>query len=121
MIRNFELVRHSDVSGVSGTGVVAEGTVFSDGAVALRWKGKNPSTAAWDGLAGIIAVHGHEGATEVRWLDVAGHQWLHYEGNPHRIDHRKDGGSWHAADLCAPALCGATPEDATPPAAGGGA
>lgn len=67
--RRFELFRHTDMSGVSGTGVVAEGIQFSDGSVAVRWKGANPSTAAWDSLAGVIAVHGHNGATEIRWLD----------------------------------------------------
>ena len=30
-MRNFNLIRHIDVSGLSGTGVVAEGVVFSDG------------------------------------------------------------------------------------------
>ena len=67
--RPFELVRFTDVSGVSGTGVVAEGCVFTDGSVALRWHGANPSTAIWPDLESILAVHGHCGATVVRWLD----------------------------------------------------
>lgn len=33
----FELVRNNDVTGISGVGVVAEGVIFSDGTVALRW------------------------------------------------------------------------------------
>lgn len=70
--RRFELIRHTDISGVSGTGAVAEGIQFTDGSVALRWKGANPSTAAWDSLDGVIAVHGHSGATEVCWLDPGG-------------------------------------------------
>jgi hypothetical protein len=65
----FELVRYADVSGVSGTGTVAEGCVFTDGSVALRWLGQNPSTAVWPDLESIVAVHGHRGATVVRWLD----------------------------------------------------
>ncbi|HEU4946624.1 MAG TPA: hypothetical protein VFT31_05675 [Kribbella sp.] len=65
----FELVRYADVSGVSGTGTVAEGCVFTDGSVALRWHGENPSTAVWPDLESIIAVHGHCGSTVVRWLD----------------------------------------------------
>jgi len=69
--QTFELVRYEDVSGVSGTGTVAEGCVFSDGSVALRWHGPNPSTAVWPNLNGILAVHGHAGATVVRWLDVS--------------------------------------------------
>jgi len=44
MRRTFVLHRDEDVSGVSGTGVVAEGVVFSDGAVVVRWLGKHAST-----------------------------------------------------------------------------
>jgi hypothetical protein len=69
--QTFELVRYTDISGVSGTGVVAEGCVFTDGSVALRWHGANPSTAVWPDLDSILAVHGHRGATVVRWLDVS--------------------------------------------------
>ncbi|MEV8379073.1 hypothetical protein AB0P21_40420 [Kribbella sp. NPDC056861] len=67
--RTFELVRFRDLSGVSGTGVVAEGCVFTDGSVALRWRGNNPATAVWPDLESVLAVHGHQGATEVQWLE----------------------------------------------------
>lgn len=69
-MRLFHLVRHRDVSGVSGTGVVAEGVRFSDGRVALRWLGDHPSTVAWDSAEDAEATHGHGGATEVLWLDT---------------------------------------------------
>lgn len=46
--RTFVLNRHRDISGVSGTGLVAEGVVWSDGAVALRWPGDNPTTVAFE-------------------------------------------------------------------------
>lgn len=68
--RVFELFRHRDISGVSGTGVVAEGVQFSDGSVALRWPGANPSTAVWPSIESVLRIHGHSGATEVRWLDA---------------------------------------------------
>ena len=67
--RTFELVRYRDPSGVSGTGVVAEGCEFTDGSVALRWRGDNPATAVWPDLDSVLAVHGHQGATEVRWIE----------------------------------------------------
>jgi hypothetical protein len=67
--RLFELVRHVDVTGKSGTGVVAHGAQWPDGTVSLRWAGATPSFSNWDSLDVVIAVHGHEGATEVRWLD----------------------------------------------------
>jgi hypothetical protein len=67
--RRFRLMRYEDVSGVSGTGPVAEGVQFTDGAVALRWYGDYPTTTVWDGIDSVIAIHGHSGATEVEWLD----------------------------------------------------
>ena len=67
--RRFRLIRHHDVSGVSGTGPVAEGVQFTDGAVALRWYGDYPTTTVWDAIESVIAIHGHQGATEVEWLD----------------------------------------------------
>ena len=67
--RRFRLIRHHDVSGVSGTGPVAEGVQFTDGAVALRWYGDYPTTTVWDAIESVIAIHGHAGATEVEWLD----------------------------------------------------
>jgi hypothetical protein len=69
--RRFELVRHTDVSGVSGTGVVAEGIEWSDGTVALRWGGRFPTTTIWQhGIDAVLTVHGHQGATTIRWLDT---------------------------------------------------
>ena len=67
--RRFRLIRHQDVSGVSGTGPVAEGVQFTDGAVALRWYGDYPTTTVWDSIDSVVAIHGHGGATVVEWLD----------------------------------------------------
>ncbi|MFG1912418.1 hypothetical protein [Kribbella sp. NPDC048928] len=67
--RRFRLIRHQDVSGVSGTGPVAEGVQFTDGAVALRWYGDYPTTTVWDGIDSVVAIHGHGGATVIEWLD----------------------------------------------------
>lgn len=67
--RPFVLQRHADPSGISGTGVVAEGVQFTDGHASLRWRGPHPSTVAWDNVDRIVAVHGHNGATELLWLD----------------------------------------------------
>ncbi|MFF0341944.1 hypothetical protein [Kribbella sp. NPDC004875] len=68
--RRFELHRHVDVSGVSGTGVIAEGVEWSDRTVALRWGGQYPTTTVWqDGVEALLAIHGHGGATTIRWLD----------------------------------------------------
>ncbi|TCM39665.1 hypothetical protein EV648_114187 [Kribbella sp. VKM Ac-2568] len=68
--RPFLLVRHADVSGVSGTGVVAEGTEWTDGSVSLRWRSEHASTTFYEaGVRAVLAVHGHAGASEVIYLD----------------------------------------------------
>ena len=38
-MRRFKLVRNEDVSGVSGTGVVAEGIEWTNGNVSVCWLG----------------------------------------------------------------------------------
>ena len=67
--RRFVLDRREDISGVSGTGIVAEGVEFSDGAAVLRWCVGLRSTAVYDSIDDLVAIHGHEGATMLRWLD----------------------------------------------------
>jgi hypothetical protein len=63
------LDRDEDVTGVSGTGVVAEGIQFSDGTVALRWVvGEHRSTVFWPNIEAVKAIHGHDGRTHVRFL-----------------------------------------------------
>lgn len=65
----FVLDRLLDETGVSGTGTVAEGVVFTDGTVALRWLSGTASTAVYASIADVIAIHGHGGKTHVRGLD----------------------------------------------------
>ena len=69
-MRRFELHRDDDPSGVSGTGVVAEGVELTDGIAVLRWLGDYPSTVVHDGgLKAVEYIHGHAGATRVVMLD----------------------------------------------------
>src|SRR5688572_32930897 len=72
--RRFELHRDSDITGVSGTGVVAEGIAFTDGTVALRWRSEWPTSVVFHdrGVEAVRKVHGHGGSTRLVWLDVAG-------------------------------------------------
>lgn len=65
MIQPFTLKRSADVSGVSGTGTVAEGVVFSDGTTILRWLRAGGSTAVYDSLEAMDAIHSHDGKTKV--------------------------------------------------------
>jgi hypothetical protein len=68
-MRRFVLVRHQDVSGVSGIGVVAEGIQFSTGRIALTWLHHWSSIGIYNNLEDLIAIHDHHGQTVVSWLD----------------------------------------------------
>ncbi len=68
-LRRFILNRREDVSGSSGTGVVAEGIEFSDGTCALHWKTKYNCTAVYDSILELEHIHGHEGKTKIIWID----------------------------------------------------
>ena len=85
--RRFVLDRSVDVSGVSGTGVVAEGIEFSDGVCVLHWRGQWPSSVVHyeRGLDAVLHVHGHDGRTVVRFLDgpSAGVPRIHDHEHPH--------------------------------------
>jgi hypothetical protein len=70
MMRNFYLVRYSDVTGVSGIGIVAEGVQWAGGSADLHWLTDWETFVHWPGgIDAILAVHGHDGATVVRFLD----------------------------------------------------
>ena len=66
-MKQFWLDRTTDVSGTSGTGVVAEGVVFSNGWCVLHWLSKYTSVAFYQSVAEMEAIHGHGGATTVRF------------------------------------------------------
>jgi hypothetical protein len=67
--RRFILERADDESGVSGTGIVAEGVEFSDGTVAMRWRSHIKSTVIYDSIHACTSIHGHGGKTVVAFID----------------------------------------------------
>lgn len=69
-MRRFQLQRDVDVSGVSGTGVVALGVAFPDGTCVVRWLGERQSTVVWPSVEDVEVIHGHGGATRIVWLDA---------------------------------------------------
>lgn len=70
-LRRFALVRDVDVTGTSGTGVVALGVVLPDGHAAMRWVvGEYQSTVTWESVEAIDTVHGHEGRTRLVWEET---------------------------------------------------
>lgn len=69
-MRRFVLVRSKDASGVSGTGIVGEGVLFSNGEVALTWLTHLKSMAFYHSVDVLEAIHGHNGSTVVQFLDA---------------------------------------------------
>lgn len=67
--RRFVLIRSKDITGVSGTGVVADGVEFPSGSTVVAWRGEHSSTVIWASIEDAMYVHGHGGATKVHWLD----------------------------------------------------
>lgn len=79
-MRRFEVIRTEDVTGMSGTGVVAAGVTFDDGTTVVRWKelpedspnylrGVRATTVIFPNPEAVIALHGHAGATTLHWID----------------------------------------------------
>lgn len=68
-MRRFVLVRFQDVSGVSGTGIVANGVLFKSGKAVLHWNSDKTSVAVYDSIEDLAAIHGHNGSSEIRWID----------------------------------------------------
>lgn len=67
----FHVVRDVDVSGTSGTGIVADGVQWPDGTVEIRWRGERPSSVHWDDLDDAEYIHGHGGNTRFVFLPIA--------------------------------------------------
>jgi hypothetical protein len=68
-MRRFYLQRTEDESGVSGTGRVAEGVEFDDGAVAMQWLSHKTSITFFRNIRNLRSIHGHGGKTKVVWID----------------------------------------------------
>jgi hypothetical protein len=72
MVEVYELIRHHDVTGASGTGRVAIAVILPDGVAVTHWLTENRSTVVWhtssrdEALSTLKRIHGHGGHTELR-------------------------------------------------------
>lgn len=65
-MKKFYLLRHEDVNGLSGTGVVAEGCLYDFGMGSLNWLTDEPTVTVFiGGFRGIKRLHGHNDKTEI--------------------------------------------------------
>ena len=67
-VKCFYLDRKIGPTGVSGTGVVAQGVQFTDGTVVVRWLGEHRTTTVHPCIETVVAVHCHKGQTLIRWV-----------------------------------------------------
>jgi hypothetical protein len=68
-VRRFQLERLVDVSGVSGTGVVAYGAQAPDGTCVLWWESALESIGIYPDMETLLAIHGHQGTTRAMYID----------------------------------------------------
>lgn len=64
----YEMIRDEDVSGVSGTGPVAEVVVFDTGWTAVSFYGYTadvPNVIVYSRFSDAEKIHGHEGRTRL--------------------------------------------------------
>lgn len=67
-MRNFQLHRHEDISGISGTGIVAEGVEFTNGKCVISWLTETSSIAIYNNINELEMIHSHDGRTQIVWL-----------------------------------------------------
>jgi hypothetical protein len=53
----FQMIRRKDESGVSGTGVVLEGAIFSSGSVVVCWLTQHSSIGIYRSYQEFLKVH----------------------------------------------------------------
>lgn len=68
-LKTFQLYRKHDISGVSGTGLIAEGCEFTFGRVCVCWLGSQKSIVLWDSIEDLKKVNCHNGSTVIKYLD----------------------------------------------------
>lgn len=64
-IKHFYLERVEDVSGTSGTGIVARGVILPSGTCVLEWLTFHSSICVYKNIDDVEKIHGHEGRTKV--------------------------------------------------------
>lgn len=68
-VKTFYLLRHEDMSGLSGTGVVAVGAIFPNGRIVFQWTTYRSSMEIYDSVDNLVEIHGHNGKTEIIYGD----------------------------------------------------
>lgn len=67
-MRRFSVNRCVDITGVSGTGLVAEGVQFDKHCVVV-WRTNLDSIEITPDTDTFLKIHGHDGTTVIEWRD----------------------------------------------------
>lgn len=68
-LKQFYLNRVDDISGVSGTGVIAHGVILPSGKVVMEWVTTHKSIGIYDSIEEIQMLHAHKGKTFLVYVD----------------------------------------------------
>lgn len=71
--RRFRVWPRENLTGRARQVAFAEGVLFTDGTIALRWLGASPTSVVYPdrGIDAITAGAGFGGEAEIEWLDGA--------------------------------------------------
>lgn len=72
-MKTFYLLRHEDLHGHAGLGVVAEGVIFDDGSAVMTWLTKWKTVTTFECVQAVHELHSHQGRTEVVVERTRGH------------------------------------------------
>ena len=64
------LMRHRDISGVSGEGPIGTVVEFSSGLTAFHWDTDTPSVTVYTDVRHVLQLHGHQGASTLELNDT---------------------------------------------------
>ncbi len=57
-MKTFIFERKEDETGISGTGIVAEGVVFDNGKTVVSWLTKYPTISIYENISDALFLHG---------------------------------------------------------------
>jgi hypothetical protein len=67
--KRFILNRTTDATGTSGTGIIADGVEFPSGKCVIHFRPAPGSIIIFDSVSDMESVHGHNGQTQIVWID----------------------------------------------------
>lgn len=72
-MKTFYLLRHEDLHGHAGLGVVAEGVIFDDGSAVMTWLSRWKTVTTFENVIAVNELHSHGGRTELVIERTRGH------------------------------------------------